>query len=111
MARIELVGNPKEIWEKRQEKLERENSERTNVWSFELKILKQEQAYFKRQLDKLQKKKEMAIDKKIADLSASSERADMAKVKQQVELKYQPQMEFLLQSLRKAIIEEQIHLK
>lgn len=53
MAMIELVGNPIQQWEDQQDKEAAEEFGRDTYWQWELKVLKQEQEYFKKQLDLL----------------------------------------------------------
>ena len=54
MAVIELVNNPMERWEKEQAKKDKAELGKPSYWEWELKILRQEQVYFKQQLDSLQ---------------------------------------------------------
>ena len=73
MAEIELVNNPYTIWEQRQEEQARDELGKPTFWEWELKILRQEQDYFKRQLDKLQIKIDSEIDNKFSNLDLDSE--------------------------------------
>jgi len=105
MAMIEIMGNPIQQWEQQQEAQEAEELGRADFWEWELKLLKQEQQYFKNHLDKLQDQIEDEIE------AASTDALDEDELRSKSEKKFGKQKHFLLQSLRRAIIEEEIHLK
>ena len=105
MAMIEIMGNPIQQWEQQQEAQEAEELGRSDFWEWEHKLLKQEQQYFKDHLDKLQDQIENEIE------AASTDAPEDDSLRAKSEKKFQKQKTFLLQSLRRAIIEEEIHLK
>ena len=113
MAVIELVNNPMERWEKEQLKKDKAELGKPSYWEWELKILRQEQVYFKQQLDRLQTKIEDEIDSALANLEAlqdSETSLDTTKIRTNVEQKYAKDKKYLMKSLRQAIMDEEVHL-
>ena len=103
MAVIELVNNPMERWEKEQLKKDKAELGKPSFWEWELKILRQEQVYFKQQLDRLQTKIEDEIDSALANLEAlqdSETSLDTTKIRKNVEQKYTKDKKYLMKSLR-----------
>lgn len=111
MAQIELVNNPYRIWEERQQAQRADELGKPTFWEWELKILRQEQVYFKAQLDKVQMKIDKEIAAKVSDIVSGEGGADDSAVRAKVEEKYSAKMKFLLHSLKRAINEEEIHIK
>ena len=114
MAMIELVGNPIDVWEQRQEEQAAAELDKPNYWQWELKLLQQEQIYFKQQLDNLQTKIEDEIDAQLSGSLGSikqDKEGDPAEIRSEVEQKYQKDKKFLLNSLKRAIMDEEIHMR
>ena len=107
MAMIELVGNPIERWERQQDLEAAEDMGRPTYWEWELKLLKQEQQFFKNKLDGVQDQ----IDQELDQIATQGDGTIDEGLKSDIEAKYADQMKFLLGGLRRAIIEEEMHLK
>ena len=90
MAMIEIMGNPIQQWEQQQEAQEAEELGRADFWEWELKLLKQEQQYFKNHLDKLQDQIEDEIEAASTDALAEDE------LRAKSEKKFEKQKHFLL---------------
>ena len=73
MAMIEIMGNPIQQWEQQQEAQEAAELGRSDFWEWELKLLKQEQQYFKNHLDKLQDQLEHEIEAATTEALAEDE--------------------------------------
>mgnify|MGYP002633697353 CR=1 FL=1 len=110
MAMIEILGNPIQKWEKQQEDERAANLGSLSFWAWELKVLKQEQQHFKDHLDKMQDKIEAEYHSIIGD-SAKTKSAVNTQVKTEIEMKHAANKKFLLRGLKRAIIEEEIHMK
>jgi len=107
MAIIEIMGNPIQQWEKAQDEQAAEELGNPNFWQWEHKILKQEQTYFKEQLDQVQDTIEQEIDAFIGDQMPGSDSPAQTQVRGDIETKYAAKKQFLLNGLRRAIIEEE----
>ena len=62
MGMIELLGNPLADWELKKDMQDANELGRDTFWQWEQKIIKQEQQYFKDQLDELQEKIDSEVD-------------------------------------------------
>ena len=82
----------------------------SNFWQWQLKLLQQEQQHFKDHLDTLQDQIDQEVDSLLGESAASGESVN-DQVRLEVEQKHSHKKNFLLNGLRRAILEEQIHMK
>ena len=95
------------MYEKQQDDLAQEEFGRS-YWQWELKLLQQEQQYFKDKLDAMQDEIDNELDQFVIGQSESSLNDQ---IKQDIEKKYAGKKKFLLDGLKRAIIEEEMHMK
>lgn len=118
---IELVNNPYYIYEKNEEARERERLGLQSYWSWEHKLLKQEQVYFEQQLASIDAQIGMELDKFLVEeqieeggsgsgiVSATGSMNET--IKKEIQTKYAKKKDFLKAGLQRAQFEEKIHLK
>jgi hypothetical protein len=111
MCYIEFIGNPIEIFEKNEIQAEKERLGIQSFWSWEHKLLRQEQEYFQNQIHSLEAQIQDELDKVLSkDASAASTELNN-QLRRDIESKYAKKRTFLEASLRRAQFEESIHLK
>ena len=72
MCYIELIGNPIELFEKDEIRAEKERLNIQPFWTWEHKILKQEQEYFTTQLQSLEQQIQEELDQAISKDTAAA---------------------------------------
>lgn len=112
MCYIELVKNPIEVYEKNALAQEKANLGIASFWEWELRVLRQEQDYFKSQQQTLQQKIDSEIEAALTrDQQATANATIGTQIRQEVEGKFKKQQKYIEESLKRAQFEEQIHLK
>lgn len=113
MCYIELVKNPIEVYEKNALAQEKANLGIPSFWEWELRVLRQEQDYFKNQQLTLQSKIDNEIEAAItmSQSAANTNENTGTQVRQEVEGKFKKQVRFIEDALKRAEFEEKIHLK
>lgn len=112
MCYIEMIGNPIEIFEANEKANQKESLGLQSFWSWEHKILKQEQEYFQNLIQNLDASIQLELDQ-VLTTSASSPGSDEfnSHLKKDIEAKYAKKRLTLEAGLRRAQFEETIHLK
>lgn len=111
MAYIELIGNQVEIYENNQFDQIVENEGLQTFWSWELKLLRQEQDYFSNHLQNLEAQVQSELENLSQKAAASQEDGIAKMMRAEVEKKFEKKREFLEAGLKRAQFEETIHLK
>lgn len=112
MCYIEMIGNPVEIFEKNEMQNEKERLGLQSFWKWEHKLLKQEQDYFQNLIAGLEVQIQEELDKVLqSSASAASTSEFNDQLRKDIEKKYAKKRQFLEASLRRAQIEETVHLK
>jgi hypothetical protein len=112
MAYIELVNNPIQIFEENEIQTQKDNLGLQTYWQWEHKLLRQEQEYFQQHLQAL----EAQVSLELEELSSKqgSEAADdvfTSQLRKEVEAKFAKKRQFLEAGLKRAQLEESVHVK
>lgn len=124
MAMIEILGNPLSEWEKVQDMKAEKALPGKNFWRWELAVIRQEQQHYKEHLDKIDQQIEQEVQTFLQDQVTQpqegeaaqnsqlvADSSEVSQIRADIEAKYKEKMKFLLRGLKRAIIEEQIHIK
>jgi len=107
-AYIEMIGNPIEQFEKNERQETIETNGLQTFWSWEHKIIKQEQEYFQNLIQNMEAQIQAEVE---SSISAASDATFNNQLKADIESKFAKKRRFLEDGLKRAQFEETIHLK
>lgn len=111
MCYIEFIGNPIEVYEKNEIQAEKERLGIQSFWSWEHKLLRQEQEYFENLIHSLDAQIQDELDQFLSKDTAAASTELNNQLRKDIESKYAKKRVFFEASLKRAQLEESVHLK